>query len=307
MRRYKKQLQIFSLSFLDVICCGLGAVLIVLLLYSVRLRAREANVSKLEKHNSKLIAENEVLSAISNKLASAETKISELKQNTIPKNEVKTLKDKLLEFEKNSITPVEAQKIKKELQLAKQTKTILGVSISKRKLVFLIDASGSMRDEKGDARLSDAKGAFKAMIASLDSSYKIDLVWYSEDSISEKIKGKWNRLETVTDYNKREGMDFITNIDPLGGTPTMGAFKYVFRKYPDAEAIVLLSDGAPTDFATKTVSNWEKSADGIKRYNIKPIPIYCIGVGKEMAKSYSDARRFLEKVAKDSEGDCVTF
>jgi len=331
MRRSKKQLQIFSLSFLDVICCGLGAVLIVLLFYSVKLREREKKASELTKQNSSLISENknysERLLSVSNQLILAQSKISKLEKNTVPTTEYAKLKSELSELKKNKISITEYAKLKSELselkknkisitevknlkeklKKAKDRKTILGVSISKKKLIFLIDASGSMEDKKGDTRLSDAKGAFKAMLASLDSSYSIDLVWFTSDSISTKIKGLWKRLEKISDIKKREGMDFITDIEPLGGTPTFGAVKYVIKTYPTAEAIVLLSDGVPTDFSTKNYSNCEKSASEINKITKGEIPIYCIGVGKEMANKYSEARKFLEQVAKESGGDCVTF
>lgn len=312
MRRSKKQLQIFSLSFLDVICCGLGAVLIVLLLYSVKLREREKKASELEKQNATLIAANrnhyKILSAVSNKLLAAKAKISDLEKNNVPRSEYAKLKKELSDLKKNSISISKAKKLQQQLKIAQETKTILGVSISKKKLVFLIDASGSMKNEKDDARLSDAKGAFKSMIASLDPSYSIDMAWFTSDSNgSLVVKPIWNRLTPVNSYKKRAAMNFVTGVEPLGGTPTMGAFKYVFKNYPDAEAIVLLSDGAPTDFATQNSYNWGKSASGIKQLNRKNIPIYCIGVGKEMANSYSEARRFLEQVAKESGGDCVTF
>ena len=301
MRRNKKQLQIFSLSFLDVICCGLGAVLIVLLLYSVKLREREKKASELEKQNATLIAANrnhyKILSAVSNKLLAAKAKISDLEKDSVPRSEM--------------------AKLKKELKIAENTKTILGISISKKKLVFLIDASGSMEYKD---RLPEAKGAFKSMISSLDSSYLIDLISYTtkkgRDSLL--ITPKWHKLASVNSYKKREAMNFVTGIRPVQGTPTMSAVKFVFDNYPDAEAIVLLSDGEPTDFVRQSSRpassvwsssnyNWEKSAAGIKRANTKSIPIYCIGVGKEMASSYSEARKFLERVAKESGGDCVTF
>ena len=291
MRRSKKQLQIFSLSFLDVICCGLGAVLIVLLLYSVRLREREKRASELEKQNATLIAasknHSKILSTLSNKLRAAQNQISNLKKNSV------------------SISAV--NKLKQQLKIAQDTKTILGVSISKKKIVFLIDASGSMKNEPGDARLSDVKGAFKAMIASLDSSYSIDMAWYTSNNGQLIFRPIWNHLVKLNSHRKREAMNFVTEIEPLEGTPTMGAINYIFQNYPDVEAIVLLSDGAPTDYATKTDYYWEKSAEGIRRCNIRNIPIYCIGVGKDMANSYSEARRFLEQVAKESGGDCVTF
>jgi Mg-chelatase subunit ChlD len=245
MRRRRAPIEIFSISFLDCICCGLGAVLIVLLLYVHIMRGQQSSVPALRAQISALT---------------------------------------------------------KDLQQARDKRTIMGISISHTRLLFLIDCSLSMQQ---DQRLADVKGAFKIMLASLNDSYHINLAGYTTRSGQNRTPvfvPLWNKLQPVTSAARLEAMQFVTDLEAVGGTPTTYAMQRALHDYPDAEAIVLLSDGEPTDR-----SAWQDCAADINTANQRRIPIYTIGVGSLMADASSDGRRFMERVARDAGGTCISF
>jgi len=318
MRRRRPPIEIFSISFLDCICCGLGAVLIVLLLYVNKMRLQEKYVPALRTQ----------ISALSNDLINLNSRVAVLSRevgshtNTIMSLsnawmglavEYARRSDELkLAQEQNRILgdlggTVQQQlnliqSLSNDLRQARNTRTILGIPISQTRLLFLIDCSLSMQE---DQRLADVKGAFKIMLASLNDSYHINLAGYTTRSGQDRTPvfvPLWNKLQPVTSAARQEAMQFVTDLQVVGGTPTTDAMQRALRDYPDAEAIVLLSDGEPTDR-----SAWQECAAAINTANQRRIPIYTIGVGSLMADASSDGRQFMERVARDAGGTCISF
>ena len=291
MRKRKTSLEIFSIAFLDCICCGLGAVLIMLLLYAVKTKDIYAEQKRY----------SETIGALSNKINGIEVRIADVAK------ELKLAQDK------NEILGKIGGTVEKQLVLitalsnklvqAQNTKTILGLPISEKKLVFLIDVSGSMDK---DQRLADVKGAFKVVMASLDSTYSVDLLSFTT-APNDIITPHKKRLTSVTNYERRSAIDFVTGLQAHGGTPTSDAVKYAFTHYPDAEALVLLSDGEPNNKLGAKLGAKLDAATIINNSNRRNIPIYTVGVGSEMSKTNSTARKFMETVAKESGAKCITF
>jgi uncharacterized protein YegL len=318
MRRRKTPLEIFSLSFLDCICCGLGAVLIVLLLYVQAMRRQENTVPALRAHAS----------ALSNDIVNLNSRIATLSRaegsytNTIMaisnawmglvvqyaqlSDELKLAQDRsrilgdlggTIKEQLNLI-----QSLSNELLQAKTTRTILGIPIVQTRLLFLIDASLSMQD---DQRLADVKGAFKVMLASLNETYAVDLVWFTTRSSQDRTAvytPLWGSLQPATAARKTDAARFVTTLQPIGGTPTTTAVCKALKEYGDAAAIVLLSDGEPTDH-----DNWTECAADIKSANVHERPIYTVGVGSQMSNVSGAARQFMERVARESGGACISF
>ncbi|MCX7846461.1 MAG: PrsW family intramembrane metalloprotease [bacterium] len=185
-RRYREYagvrtpLEIFSLSFLDCIYCGLGAVLIILLMYVHAMRKMENTVPSLRAR----------ISMLSNALVNLNSRIAVLsaavgnQTNTILQlsnawmglvvecarlsDELRLAQDQVpvlgdlggtIQQQLNLI-----QSLSNQLRQAQNTRTILGIPIAQKRLVFLIVISGSMKE---DQRLADVKGAFKVMLASI--------------------------------------------------------------------------------------------------------------------------------------------
>ena len=353
MRKRKAPLQIFSLSFLDCICCGLGAVLIILLSYAFSIQ-REAN--RIAQFQSTIAQQSNDIASLTYRIQSLVGRVATLSSklgsatNTIVSlsnaymgisvdfarlsDELRLAQDKnrilgalggtvqeqlnLIEALSNDLRRAQmandalssdlrraqstSDALSNDLRRARNTKTILGLPISQKRLVFLIDSSGSM---ESDQRLADVKGAFKVVLASLDQSYQVDLVSFTtdpNDAYKLDIQHRWNDLRNVTAQNRREAIDFVTQMEATGGTPTATAVELAMKNYPDTDAVVLLSDGEPTDH-----NDPDQCASAIRDAHQRSIPIYTVGVGSDMAARTSIARQFMERVARESGGKCIAF
>jgi uncharacterized protein YegL len=318
MRPRRTQLEIFSLSFLDCICCGLGAVLIVLLMYVHEMRTRENTVpawqARVSTLSNDVINLNTRVATLSHEIGNQTNTILALSNSWMGLVvQCAQLSDELrLAREQNRIlgdlggTVREQlnliQALSNDLRIARSARTIMGIPITQSKIVFLIDASLSMND---DQRLADVKGAFKVMLASLNDSYAIDLIAFTTRSAQDRTlvyAPLWTTLQQVTPARRQEAMRYVTQLTPQGGTPTTTATTRALRTYPTTEAIVLLSDGEPTDHDV-----WTKCADDIKAQNGRNIPIYTVGVGSSMSDTGSAGRQFMERVASESGAKCISF
>lgn len=321
MRRRRTPLEIFSLSFLDCICCGLGAVLIILLMYVHALRKMENTVPSLQAHittlSNDVISLNNRIAVLSSAVGSQTNTILQLSNAWMGlvvecarlSDELRLAQDQArvmgdlggtVQQQLNLI-----QSLSNQLRQAQSTRTILGIPIAQKRLVFLIDISGSMEQ---DQRLADVKGAFKVMLTSLDPQYHINIIAYTSEGPQNAQKlvyrTVWNTLTPVDADTRRQAINFVTQLAPLGGTPTATAVARALREHPTADAMILLSDGEPNDPGMKTVDD---CAEAIKRANTRSIPIHTIGVGSEMADPNSPGRSFMERVAKDSHAVCISF
>jgi len=155
--------QTFSLSFLDCICCGFGAII---LLFVLTIGSREKD--KLEN----LVALRRVLAARLAELTELETKKNEVQQDqrrvsnrlTVAKMtnaEVQAMLDEMdrqLQKEKSGLQAmlvdtdelkraIAARQKKPEIELLPQVKpTPVGLPVGNNYIAFVIDTSGSMRD-----------------------------------------------------------------------------------------------------------------------------------------------------------------
>jgi Arc/MetJ family transcription regulator len=123
----------------------------------------------------------------------------------------------------------------------KKKPTFFGSEIASERLVFVIDTSGSM---EGD-RLAKCKEQLKQCIQGLSARSQFTIV-----SFSHTIK-VWNkRLMAATPANKAKAKEFAGGLKASGNTFTLSAMKDAFD-IKGADAIVLLSDGMPTETNNK--------------------------------------------------------
>jgi uncharacterized protein YegL len=110
-----------------------------------------------------------------------------------------------------------------------------GFPIYAKRLVFVLDSSGSMQGQ----RLATAKRELSAAVQQLRDNVQFAIVVFNGDVIY------WRRqLATATTPVKAEAVQFVDRIAARSNTATyeglQGAFNF------DVEAIYLLTDGAPT-------------------------------------------------------------
>ncbi len=275
--RKRREIQLFSISFLDLLSGALGAVIILYVAIP-----KNKNVDPQDK----LIKEQLTL-----ELASSQDEVKKLKSD--------------LEKSKESLTKAESLNSNATNAIPGQGANLdIGFKFKGQTIVFLIDTSYSMIDED---RIGQVKAGIKMLITSLPAKYKIEVVQYP---LGERapFKTMWGDIKEATSINKMDAFDFVYSLTPSGGTPTRDALLFVLRNYEGISDIVLLSDGAPTLHNSNKKDDIFDILRVVRESNPTKVQINTIGVGAEFIKDKtSDRYKFLSLLSEQSGGFFVGF
>lgn len=156
-----------------------------------------------------------------------------------------------------------------------------------RDIIFVVDASGSMRGEKMD----QAREALKYCVKALGSEDRFEIIRFSST-----LEGFQGRLVAANRDNKENALYFIDELRARGGTNIDEALRRALslksRRDRRLTSILFMTDGLPTE--------GETDVTGILR-NVKAqdrdfIRIFNFGVG------YDVNTFLLDKLAEDSHG-----
>jgi hypothetical protein len=167
------------------------------------------------------------------------------------------------------------------------TPSYYGLPLFAQRLVFVLDASGSMTGP----RLAAAKRQLTSAVQELGDTVQFAIVVYNSDVAYWK-----QQLVTASTENKLEAVKFVEQIEAGGRTATYDALQAAF--YFDAEAMYLLTDGAPS--AGKIVAHNEIVSAITLQNKTRRESIYTIGIGPGPAGSPFDV--FLRKLGEDNYG-----
>lgn len=279
----RRELEVFSLSFLDCICCGFGAVLLIFLLTIAkkddvdkadvdaardRLTKVQAeiktNQQELDRLARMLAAAQLELQALNTKSAEDQLKLSDRKRELLLMlQQIGALKDALhtLLDEKKAL-PTEDIAPPIPIPNIDRRQYLTGVKLQGEFVVFLVRTSGSMLDDTIDAaaaRLDDSDvkkreapkwqrtvQALQWMLASLDPDTHFQILFFNEDTtpIIPTRGDEW--FSTKDRKTMAEVLKRLDQVVPRGGANLERAFTAVrfLPRLPDS--IVLLTDGLPT-------------------------------------------------------------
>ena len=179
----------------------------------------------------------------------------------------------------------------------------VGFKFKGKKILFLIDVSGSMIRED---RLGQVKAGLKMLITSMPSDYKLDVISYPEHP--SLYNSLWGRFKSIDAYNKDRIYHYLMGLRAVGFTPTRDVLEHALKMYKDATDIVLLSDGAPTVGNSSRLDNISSILIDVKKRNIDQVRIHTIGVGSAFVSDKgSKAYVFLQELARDHGGFFVGF
>jgi len=163
--------------------------------------------------------------------------------------------------------------------------TYYRIPICAKRVVFVLDTSGSMRGAAIDA----AKGALLAAIDALPESVSFDIVLFSKGATTVSP-----RLLPATSEFKLNAQR-VVRTEPLGGgTASNAALHAAFNLEP--EAIYFLSDGEPTD---ATPSQIYEAVTALNR--TRRVSIYTIGVITDRGNG-SGLTQFMQPLAEKNWG-----
>lgn len=160
-----------------------------------------------------------------------------------------------------------------------------GRKVTGKNLLFLLDASASMRSDGRIERLRDELGT---MLPGLSPRRRFGFVLFPIET--------WPNgpLVPATEENVVRAIQYANFIRPDANTPMMAAFRHAFEKVVDEERVdtlYLLSDGQPTDYPPHRVR------EEVLEYNERRgVTIHTISLGGE-------GRELLEIIARENGGE----
>jgi len=127
-----------------------------------------------------------------------------------------------------------------------------------RKIVFVIDVSGSMDGQK----LQDVKASFVLMIETLEERDILVIQTFSNEGTEEKF-GPFS----ATDFHKNKAKNFVKGLITIGGTNLNDAYLDGIKNAKDTlpnvvPVVVMMTDGQGSKSASEIVRNVRESNEG---------------------------------------------
>ena len=298
MKKRSRELNIFSMSALDLFASALGAfilITIVLLPFFPNLNLSGQAEAELEQAEAEL------------EQAEAELEQAKAELEKEKAQKAKLAREKArLEREKAKLEKAKAPKAKSQLekrvealqQEIDDTTVLLGIKTKAKKFAFVIDMSGSIyQPTHNDYRpfitlsIQDMLAAFKAeievcLIGFHAPNRKTTLHYWPQSRGFFQVK-KTTRNRVVEQVER-----WMRSVN--GGTPTRAALLAAIALHP--EEIILLSDGAPSE-------DWRLVVRTVTAENRRRIPIHAVAVGHYTADR--DFIDFLVQLTKRNNGYVV--
>nr|XP_039267967.1 inter-alpha-trypsin inhibitor heavy chain H4-like [Styela clava] len=162
-----------------------------------------------------------------------------------------------------------------------------------KKVVFLIDQSGSMQGHK----MQQTKTAFASILKELRDSDRFNIISFSTGT--ETWKNTEDGLVGVTNKNVDEAVKHVQNLNAAGGTNINEAILKASRLFqndamdePSSSMIILLSDGNPTS----GVSNTAQIRLNARREINGRFSLFCLGFGEDIDHD------FLKRLSNENDG-----
>lgn len=277
MRRRNRDINIFNMSALDLFASALGAfILLFVILMPYYLKTSKTVMQE----NAKLQTENRSCKAeveeFSQQLEECEQQRDKLKA------ENESLKQKLSQAEK-------AQKAAESELENKVRFALLGINTKAESFVIVVDMSGSMK-AYNDIMINTVA----RILEPFENKHRVQIFGYQEASFS-----AWQnpyQLAGMSDANKQLANSFAKSLGNKfdGGTPTRKALLEALNY--DAEAIILLTDGAPDNDPGEIIRTVTAQNSGTKE-------IHTVAIGEYNVKPALVA--FLQQLAKQNRGAFV--
>lgn len=261
MKTRNREINIFSMSALDLFASALGAFILIAIILLPFFPNLNANIDseKLKRENEKLKAENEQL----------EKRVEALQRSSqSPTSENEKLKR-------------ENAKLQREID---NTAVLLGIETKARKLVLVVDMSGSIYQAGRQDYRQFIKLSVQAMLDAFRSKIELCMIGFHAPNRVTQLH-YWPENRQYFQVEKQAHGRVTSTINRwmrrvAGGTPTRAALLAAIELRP--EAIILLSDGAPSE-------PWIDVVDAVTRRNAQRIPIHAAAVG-----NYVGQRDFIE-------------
>ena len=156
--------------------------------------------------------------------------------------------------------------------------------IPNKKLVFVVDTSGSMYGEKMDR----VKGALSYALQKLKDGDKFNVIRFSTD-----VEKLFDTMKTADNSVRKEALNFVDQMEAAGGTAINEALTTALAGIDDPDTMVIfLTDGEPTIGETDI----KKIARNVTIANRLGARVFPFGVGVDLNTL------LLDQIARDHRG-----
>lgn len=309
----RREINVFNIAFLDLISGALGAVII---LY-VAVPKNNADMVEKKEHQAISQQKEELEKQVQSSLEEIKKLEEELKNVKADKekmaseheDEIEEAKkaiekiEKIQGLEDEKVSSKEKEENEEETEKTSEGVKAVGFDFKGKKLVFLIDVSGSM---KTNNLIGEVKAGLKMLVTSLTKEYEVDVVFFP-DGMRHSYRALWGRIKPMTKENKDDIYTYLRGFIPFGATPTRDVLHYALEQYPEASDIILLSDGAPSKPNSPSADNIINIINEITRKNKNKnnVQINTLGVGPDFRfgkRESSDLYRFLYGLSEENGG-----
>lgn len=267
-KRANREIQIFSISALDLFASAAGAFVVVMVVlfpfYKKTtqdvmrdLKAQKEVTQEMERRNAALQGE---LERVRRDLANAREAIERERQRA----DAAEAKAKAAQEEARKQQQKVRESEAKIGQLEKNRKTaLLGIETKAKSFAIVIDLSGSIKGGgRGGGRdwRPTVERYVNRLLNSLDDDAKVQLIGYHTVVTNNRLREDYivhprqGQTVTLNDRSRTVAKNRVKSMLRAagGGTPTLGALLLAMRQ--PVEAIILISDGVPTPTVARRVS-----------------------------------------------------
>ena len=292
MKKSNRELNIFSMSTLDLFASAMGAfILITLVLFPYVLNTgdSEDQVAQVKAQFEKQEAETRAQFEKQEAEIKAQLEEQQLPVPNTGDSEERVAQVKAQFEEEIEVLQKKIEALREEID---RTSILLGIKTQAEKFVFVVDMSGSMENYRQAMILS-----IEALLAGFKTEIELAMIGFHAPYVLRLRHWPANKTYFRVNQNTRNRVmsqtkDWMRHVD--GGTPTREALKGALALNP--EEIILLTDGAPNE-------DWRKVVNTITNLNIQKIPIHAVAVGDYLAQG--DFIEFLAELTKRNDGSLV--
>lgn len=182
--RKRRDLSVFSLSFLDCICCAFGAII---LLFVLTLGAEHKRSEARSAIRQAIQAQRAALAQQLNTVVTSLT-VAETRQEQLERQQVEL--DQQLQRVHAEENKVKAQRVRREKEL-KRTRLPVGLPVESDYLIFVIDTSGSMRHPTRGGLLPEVIEVIEETLEVYPTVAGLQVLDASGWYILRETKGRW--------------------------------------------------------------------------------------------------------------------
>ena len=165
--------------------------------------------------------------------------------------------------------------------------TFFDIAAKGSRFLYVLDRSGSMHDHNA---IRVAKEELIASLSMLEQTQQFQVIFYNQSFIELRHNDERPGMQWATEINRTLARQFISSIQPDGGTDHVPALKKALRYQP--EHLFFLTDADQPQLSARELHE-------IKTLNGGRSRIHCVEFGKGPELSSDN---FMKKIARDNGG-----